>query len=62
MNMKNKLQSQGWTPEIVRERLVGIRDNARAFRAMKGSAQYSYRFLNVCQYLRHRSMLSIFNS
>lgn len=59
MPTASQLQNWGWTPEKLRERLQGCRDGLREAKARGGSAVWTYRFLFVSLYLKHKQMLRI---
>lgn len=56
-----QLRGRGWTPALVRERLSGIRQYQREYRAnhrLGWPNQRVYRQLNAVQFLRHKDMLA----
>jgi len=56
---KQKLENQGWTVDGVRERIKGCQRNRREFKNCPENSRFTYRFLNVCQYLQNRNRLKI---
>lgn len=55
--MKTDLLAAGWTPKRIREGLDGCRKGIAEARRRGGPALWTYRYLFVSQYLRHRAML-----